>query len=82
MLLCKRLESLTRDKTLELIGNIHKLQRKLIVVKTAPGAVFTALHFLRNLRIGLISFQLLLIKVFLIGKPFQPGVMKHSSLSA
>ncbi len=41
--------------TLCFVGPIRKLRRKLNVVNTFPGAVFTTLHFPCNLRIGPIS---------------------------
>jgi hypothetical protein len=35
------------------IAPICKLQRKLTVVNMVPGAVFTTLHYIRNLKMGL-----------------------------
>jgi hypothetical protein len=46
------LEKLLSDKTLKLIMSICKLQRKQSVVNMTPGVIFTALYFLKNLRIG------------------------------
>ncbi len=42
-------------QTLQLIGPFFNLGRKLSVLSTAPGTVFTTLHFLHNFWIGSIS---------------------------
>ncbi len=43
-------------------------------MNTVPGCIFTTLHFLRNLRRGQ------KVRVLGTGKPFQPNIMKQSSL--
>jgi len=43
-----------RDKH-KSIGSIDKLQRKSSVLTMTPEAVFTTLHFLRDLQMGQIS---------------------------
>ncbi len=41
----------------QLIGLIRTLKRKLSVVNMVPGALFTTLHFLRNLQRGPLSYN-------------------------
>ncbi len=43
-----------QGQTVKPIGLIHKLQRKWSVVNSASETVFTTLHFLCNLQMGLI----------------------------
>ncbi len=60
--------------TLYLIWPIHKLRRKWSVVNTAPGVIFTTLHFICAYEWAQEG------RVFVPGKLFQPRVMLHSSL--
>ncbi len=60
-----------QGQTLQLIGSIHKLQRKW---RVAPGTVFTTLHFLCNLQMGQTVQSVTLQKAAKFGK------FKHSSL--
>jgi hypothetical protein len=50
-----RLDWLACDETLKLSGPISNLQRKWRVVNTEPGSVFTALLFLRSLKVSIKS---------------------------
>jgi hypothetical protein len=54
-----------QGQTIKPIGFIHKLQIKLSVVNAVSEAVFTTLHFLRNLQMGLKSNT---VKVHQAGK--------------
>jgi hypothetical protein len=57
---------------LQIIGHIHKLQRKLSAANTTSGIVFTTLHILRNLQMDPI--------IVCHGKPFKPRGMLHNGL--
>ncbi len=50
---------------LQIIGHIHKLQRKLSIVNMVSGVIFTTLHCLRNLQIDPISQSVYHLQVFL-----------------
>jgi hypothetical protein len=50
--------------TLQLIGLILRLQRKLIVVNTVPVAIFTPLYFLCNLEMGQVNDSICTWQVF------------------